>query len=222
MRIPILSMFMTSPFEGLQEHAEKVRDGAAIFRIAVKCYLTAECESFERARQEVADLEHQADAVKRRIRGHLPKGTLLPVDKFQIFDYLREQDKVIDCFEHVLDWLSFRPADKIPEYFQGGILFLVDSVLDPIDRLNEMLTDARRYFKTFSEEDRNIVKEHIRELRKKEGQADILEATLKHDIFAKETDAVTIFHLIRLVETLGEIADHVENAGDRMRAMIAK
>lgn len=222
MRIPILSMFMTSPFEGLQEHAEKVRDGAAIFRIAVKCYLNAECESFEQARQEVADLEHQADAVKRRIRGHLPKGTLLPVDKFQIFDYLREQDKVIDCFEHVLDWLSFRPADKIPEYFQGGILFLVDSVLDPIDRLNEMLTDARRYFKTFSEEDRNIVKEHIRELRKKEGQADILEATLKHDIFAKETDAVTIFHLIRLVETLGEIADHVENAGDRMRAMIAK
>lgn len=222
MRIPILSMFMTSPFEGLQEHAEKVRDGAAIFRIAVKCYLNAECESFERDRQEVSDLEHQADAVKRRIRGHLPKGTLLPVDKFQIFDYLREQDKVIDCFEHALDWLSFRPADKIPEYFQGGILFLVDSVLDPIDRLNEMLTDARRYFKTFSEEDRDIVKEHIRELRKKEGQADILEATLKHDIFAKETDAVTIFHLIRLVETLGEIADHVENAGDRMRAMIAK
>lgn len=222
MRIPILSMFMTSPFEGLQEHAEKVRDGAAIFRIAVKCYLTAECESFEQARQKVSDLEHQADAVKRRIRGHLPKGTLLPVDKFQIFDYLKEQDKVIDCFEHVLDWLSFRPADKIPEYFQGGILFLVDSVLDPIDRLNEMLTDARRYFKTFSQEDRNIVKEHVRELRKKEGQADILEATLKHDIFAKETDAVTIFHLIRLVETLGEIADHAENAGDRMRAMIAR
>lgn len=222
MRIPILSMLMTSPFEGLQEHAEKVRDGAAMFRIAVKCYLSAECESFERARQEVSDLEHQADAVKRRIRGHLPKGTLLPVDKFQIFDYLKEQDKVIDCFEHVLDWLAFRPADKIPEYFQGGILFLVDSVLDPVDRLNEMLTDARRYFRTFSEEDRNVVKEHIRELRKKEGQADILEATLKHDLFAKETDALTIFHLIRLVETLGEIADHVENAGDRMRAMIAR
>ena len=26
MRIPFLSMFVTSPFEGLQEHAEKVKE----------------------------------------------------------------------------------------------------------------------------------------------------------------------------------------------------
>lgn len=222
MRIPILSMFMFSPFEGLQEHAEKVREGASVFRDAVKCYLSDHCEPFERARHEVAKLENQADAVKRRIRGHLPKGTLMVVDKFQLFDYLKEQDKVIDVFEHVLDWLSFRSPDRIPEYLRTDILFLIDCVLEPIDRLGEMLADARRYFKTFSQKDRNIVKEHIRELRKKEGQADILEATLKHDIFKKEGDAISIFHLIRLVEMLGEIADHAENAGDRMRAMIAR
>jgi predicted phosphate transport protein (TIGR00153 family) len=222
MRIPILSMFMFSPFDGLEEHAEKVREAAAIFRDAIKYRFADDCNSFELARHDVGRLENEADMVKRRIRGHLPKGTLMVVDKFQLFSYLKEQDNVIDAFQHVLDWLSFRRVDKIPEYFRGDISFLVDSVLVPIDRLKTMVADAQRYFKTFSNEDRSIVKGHIRELRKQEGQADILEATLKHDIFQKETDAVTIFHLIRLVEMLGEIADCVENAGDRMRAMIAR
>lgn len=221
MRIPILSMFLSSPFDGLREHADKVKEGAAKFQSAVKCYLSNHCEIFERTRIEVSNLENQADAIKRRIRGHLPKGTLMPVDKFQFFRYLREQDKVIDAFEDVLDWLSFRPADTIPEDLKGDILFMIDAVLEPIERLDEMVAEARQYFKTFSEKRRRVMKGHIRELRKKEHQADILEATLKNDIFAID-DAVTIFHLIRLIEIIGSIADHVENAGDMMRAMVAK
>jgi predicted phosphate transport protein (TIGR00153 family) len=222
MRIPILSMFIASPFEGLQEHAEKVKEGSAKFQSSVKCYLSNQDEVFERSRIEVANLEQQADAVKRRIRGHLPKGTLMPVDKFQFFRYLREQDNVIDAFEDVLDWLSFRPSEKMPEELKDDIIFLVDSVVEPIEGLCAMIEEARKYFRSFSEKQRRVVKDHIRELRKKEHQADILEATLKQDIFAIETDAVTIFHLVQLVEIIGSVADHAENAGDMMRAMIAK
>jgi uncharacterized protein Yka (UPF0111/DUF47 family) len=35
MRIPFLSMFMTSPFVGLQEHAEKVKECAWTFQQAI-------------------------------------------------------------------------------------------------------------------------------------------------------------------------------------------
>jgi len=38
MRIPLVSMFTTSPFEGLLEHAEKVRECAWVFQQAVECY----------------------------------------------------------------------------------------------------------------------------------------------------------------------------------------
>ena len=36
MRIPILSMFVTSPFKGLQEHAEKVKECAWVFQQAIE------------------------------------------------------------------------------------------------------------------------------------------------------------------------------------------
>ena len=49
-----------------------------------------------------------------------------------------------------------------------------------------------------------------------------MEHRLKHKIFTVDTDPVTIFHAVMLAEKIGSIADHVENAGDMMRAMVAR
>ena len=84
MRIPFMSMFVASPFEGLQEHAEKVKECARVFHQAIECIIMERCEDFEHFRKEIDKLESEADAIKRRIRGHIPKGTLLAVDKFQL------------------------------------------------------------------------------------------------------------------------------------------
>ncbi len=222
MRIPFLSMFMTSPFEGLQEHAEKVKECTWSFQQAIECHLSEDCKQFEEFRIKIADIEREADSIKRRIRGHLPKGTLMPVDKFEIFRYLREQDGVLDAVEDALDWISFRPEPGIPEALQKEFLLLIDAAIDPIDEMALMVTEARQYFKTFNEKQRIAVKEIIRTLRQQEHDADQVEARLKQQIFSLDTDATTIFHMVRLAEIVGSIADHAENAGDMMRAMIAK
>ncbi|MDZ7582375.1 MAG: TIGR00153 family protein [Deltaproteobacteria bacterium] len=222
MRIPFLSMFMTSPFVGLQEHAEKVKDCAWTFQQAIECHVSRECLRFEEFRQEIHRIEHEADAVKRRIRGHLPKGTLMPVDKFQLFRYLREQDKVLDSVEEALDWLSIRNEPGIPVELEKDFFLLVDAVMDPIEELSRMVNEARRYFRNFSEKHRVRVKDIIRNLRRQEHEADTLEYQIKQKVFNSTMDPVTIFHMVRLAETVGSIADHAENAGDMMRAMIAR
>ncbi len=181
MRIPFLSMFMTSPFVGLQEHAEKVKDCAWTFQQAIECHVSRECLRFEEFRQEIHRIEHEADAVKRRIRGHLPKGTLMPVDKFQLFRYLREQDKVLDSVEEALDWLSIRNEPGIPVELEKDFFLLVDAVMDPIEELSRMVNEARRYFRNFSEKHRIRVKEIIRNLRRQEHEADTLEYQINHD-----------------------------------------
>ena len=90
MRIPFISLFMTSPFDGLQEHAEKVKECAWAFQQAIECHITAQCEKFEEFRLEVDQLESDAESIKIRIRDHLPNSTLIPVDKSQLFRYMRE------------------------------------------------------------------------------------------------------------------------------------
>jgi predicted phosphate transport protein (TIGR00153 family) len=222
MRIPFLSMFITSPFDGLQEHAAKVQDCAWTFQQAIECHVSKECPRFEELREDIIKLESEADSIKRRIRGHLPKGTLLTVDKFQLFRYLREQDSVLDKVEDSLDWISYRSDPGIPEELKKDFLLFVDAVIDPIDELSNMVQSARTYFSTFSDKDRDQVKDIIRTLRKQEHRADKHEDNIKEKVFNMKIDPVTVFHMVRLAETIGSIADHAENAGDMMRAMVAK
>ena len=222
MRLPFLSMFMTSPFEGLQEHAEVVKDCAWSFQEAVECHMSYKCSRFDSLRGDIIEMEREADTIKRRIRGHLPKGTLMPVDKFQLFRYLREQDSVMDSVEDALNWLALRPDEKIPMELQRDIFHLVDTVVDPIDELSSMVTEARKYFNNYKEKQRIIVKDIILTLRLQEREADRVEHTIKAKVFNMDLDPTTIYHVVRLAEIIGSIADHAENAGDMMRAMVAK
>lgn len=222
MQIPFFSLFVTSPLEGLQKHAETVKECAWEFQQAMECHLSDRCNIIEEYRKEVNNLESEADAIKQNIRGKIPKGTRMPFSKFQLFMYLREQDKVIDSVEDALDWLSYRTNPGIPKELKGDFLLLVDIVIEPIEELSRMVAESKRYFDTYSDKQRNLVKNIINNLREREHIVDKMEARLKHKLFSIDTDPVTIFHMTRLIEIIGSIADHAENAGDMMRAMIAK
>jgi hypothetical protein len=144
------------------------------------------------------------------------------VDKFQLFRYLREQDKVLDAVEEALDWISFRKTPGIPELLEKDFMLLVDAVMDPIEELSKMVAEAREYFTNFSASQRNLVKDMIRTLRRQEHEIDKIEDNIKQKILNSSEDPVTVFHMVRLAEIIGSIADHAENAGDMMRAMVAK
>jgi len=221
MRLLISSMFCKSPFEGLQKHADKVKECTHLFREAVVCHMGQECKRFDLLTEEVARIESEADEIKRNIRNHLPRGILMPVDKFQFFQYLGEQDKVMDEVEEALFWLSFRP-EGIPTELATTIHDLVEAVIPPIEKLPELVTLARDYFKNKSEKKRTRMKSLIRDIRQHEREADHLERELKFKIFTTIKDALVVYHLVRLVEHIGAIADHAQNASDRMRVMIAK
>jgi predicted phosphate transport protein (TIGR00153 family) len=121
-----------------------------------------------------------------------------------------------------LHWLSLRSEPAIPADVEKDILLLVDAVIDPIEELSKMVAEARKYFNKFSEEQRRVVKDMIRTLRQHEHDADRLEHRIKQKVFNSINDAVAVFHLVRFAEIIGSIADHAENAGDMMRAMVAK
>ena len=223
MRNPLTALFSkTSPFDGLLEHAEKVKECGWAFQQAIECHATEKCKTFDEYHQEVSRLENEADAIKRRIRGHLPRGSKLPVSRYHLFMYLREQDKVLDSVQEALDWLSYRPRHAVDQELKETLFQLVDSVIGPIEDLSRMVTEAKKYFETYSDNQRNIVKDVVHKLRKKEHEADQIEDRLKYEIFSTEKDPVGIFHLVKLAEIIGSVADHAENAGDIMRAMLAR
>ena len=222
MRTGFLNLFRQSPFPGLAKHAALIREVAPVFRQAVLAYLDDNPEEFDLYHNKVTIYEDQGDAVKRNIRGHLPRGILLPMDKFQLLWYLREQDKVLDGTQNVLHWLSYRKT-VIPDEIVDDLLFMVEKVIDVLKSIHPLVETADHYFQSYSDNHREMVKKAILQIREYEFQSDMVERKLLSDVleypFENPTSA---YHLAELVKHMGDISNHAENAGDMMRAMIAK
>jgi phosphate transport system regulatory protein PhoU len=213
--------FKKSPFEDLKAHTDKVKECSWMFKKALVCYIEEECQEFGELAKQVCELESEADAIKRNIRGHLPRGVIMPVDDFKFLMYLREQDKVLDAAEDVVDWLSFRTT-SIPEEIKDDLVHLADKVIESTELLGPMVEKANIYFKYNDENDREKVKELIREIRQREHEADQIEKKIKKTLFNLDIEPLSVCHLTHVVDKIGEIADHAENSGDMMRAMVAK
>ena len=146
----------------------------------------------------------------------------MPVDKVLLLKYIKEQDGILDAVVKALAWISYRDREFIPADLHKDFFLLVDAVMDPFEEISRMVSEAIKYFQRFSESRRNKVKEIIRAIRQQEHEADKVEDMIIRKAFASVTDPITLFHVIRLAESIGAIADHAENAGDIMRAMLAR
>jgi predicted phosphate transport protein (TIGR00153 family) len=177
---------------------------------------------FVELRKEVIQLENEADVIKNRIRAYLPQEKLMPVGKVLLLKYIQEQDGVLDAVVKALAWISYRNREYIPADLHKDFFLLVDAVMDPFEEITKMVTEARKYFQRFSESHRNKVKDIIRAIRLQEHEADKVEEMIIQKAFQSVTDPISLFHVIRLAESIGAIADHAENAGDIMRAMLAR
>ena len=220
MRFPFFAPTGTLPFDGFQEHAKKVKECGWAFQQAIECYFTEKCDRFEEYLGEIDRLESEADDIKRMVRLTISKRGKLPVEKFQLFLYIQEEDKVLDCVEDCLNWIYYRPHSVVSDELRRDIFDLVDAVITPIEELSVMVTEARQFFSDSTEKQRDIVKGLIRSLHLCEHEADKMEDSLKLNIFTKESDPIVVIHMIGVVERIGAIADHAENTGDVMRAMV--
>jgi predicted phosphate transport protein (TIGR00153 family) len=220
MRFQFFAPSGTLPFDGFQEHATKVKECAWAFQQAMECYFSDRCDRFEEYLGEIDRLESEADEIKSTVRGAISKRGKLPVEKFQLFLYIQEQDKVLDCVEDCLNWIYYRPYTVVSDELRKGIFDLVDAVITPIEELSVMVIEARKLFSNFSEKQRDVVKGLVRSLHMCEHEADKMEDSLKLNIFTKESDPIVVLHMIGVVERIGAIANHAENTGDVMRAMI--
>ena len=209
------------PLECLENHAKYVADCFEEARGALDAYFDDEEKLFEIISEKVSELEHAADLISRNVRAHLPKGIIMPIDKFELFLYLQEEDNIADTAEDIIEWLSYKKLDLNPD-LKDRIYDLYGTCLAVCQGLKPIVHAARTYFQTGDEDVRVHIKNKILALRKSEHEADMLEHGLKKLIFNTVQDPLDVMYTIKLVELIGRAADHAENAADILRSMIAR
>jgi predicted phosphate transport protein (TIGR00153 family) len=222
MRSIIFNIFKKkTPFDGLVEHAEKVREAVHKLKQAVNYYLEKDFSKFEELASQIITLENEADWIKGNVRNHLPRGVYIPVDKGALLSCLKEQDAIIDACEDAVIWLQFRKSE-ISQEMKDEIKKYLFSIVNITEDLEIMIKDVHRLITSLSISERKSIKDKIKGIHFEEEETDKMEKNLIKNIFSSEGAPMNTYHLIHVIFILGRIADHAENVADSLRVMLAR
>lgn len=182
----ILNLFGRSPFGPLQSHMEKVTQCIHL--------LPAICEAIEAHKyaelEELAALvskhEHAADRVKNDIRSHLTKSMFLAIDRGQLLEILTLQDSLADTAEDVAVLSTLKNLELLPEFRDSFWLFLrknleaFEDVRLIIKEMHELLESS------FGGIEAEKVRAMVKDVAKKEQEADLLQRALLKNLFSTE------------------------------------
>lgn len=217
-------LFGRSPFEPLARHAERVHEVVRLVRPLVEAFVAQEWDTVEELSERISRMEHTADEVKQEIRIHLPRSLFLPVDRGDLLGYLKQQDSIADCVEDLAVLLALRRTPT-PEDMKQPFLDLVAQVLKTTDSWYEMASGLPKLQESsFTGPEMKKAVDLVRELGSREFEADQVQDAVSRAIVKHEEalGPVSFFFWMRIVAKLGEIANHSENTGDRLRLMLAR
>lgn len=181
-------------------------------------------DTANKIKDKIIAIEKEADLIKRDLRLHLPTGLFLPVARTDILELLSAQDRIANKAEDIAALIISRqmsiPKKLIPSFmpFLSRCLDASKQACTAINELDELLETG------FRGSEVKIVEEMIVKLDEIEHDCDERLADIRHKIFEleKELPAIDVIFLYKLVQWIGELADHAQTVGGRLQILIAR
>ena len=169
-----------------------------------------------RLQSDYSELHHYeslADDIRREIEVVMYSNALFPESRGDILGLLETMDKIPNQAEATVQVMLTHHI-SIPEAFRPQTLQLVEVCRRCVDAL---LDSAAKLFQNFTNAAVAIGK--IDEL---ESEADSIEADLTSKIFSSDLAGFDKLLLRDIVKDIAAVSDRAENAGDRIRIIVAK
>ena len=218
----ISKLFGKSPFEPLYQHMLKVKECVDLVKPLIEYFIEGEAEEAKTIAKQIFKAEHEADLVKKEIRNSLPKSMFLPVARGDILSFLKEQDNIADSAEDLAALIILRKM-PIPEEMKEVLNKFVDKVIRTYEAAMNVSSEIKVLAETsFGGVEAQKVMELIEEVKLYEFEADKAQMKAAKKIFSIEDklDPVSIMMWMHIFRELGALANHAENAVDRMRMML--
>ncbi|CZH07165.1 TPA: TIGR00153 family protein [Legionella pneumophila subsp. pneumophila] len=220
----IFNMFGPSPIKPIEQHIRKAHQCAKQLYPFFEAVLKNDWDTANKIKDKIISIEKEADLIKRDLRLHLPTGLFLPVARTDILELLSAQDRIANKAEDIAALIISRqmsiPKKLIPSFmpFLNRCLDASKQACTAINELDELLETG------FRGSEVKIVEEMIVKLDEIEHDCDERLADIRHKIFEleKELPAIDVIFLYKLVQWIGELADHAQTVGGRLQILIAR
>ena len=224
MALSLGNLFGKSPISPIQQHMEKVHTCASRLEDFMQAVLADDWQKATEVQQDIANLEGEADTIKRSIRLHLPKSLFMPVPRSDLLSLVTMQDKVANCSRDIAGIMLGRRMSipgPLQELFVEYVLAAIATskqALTAIQELDELLETG------FAGREVDQVQALIAQLDALEEKTDEIQVKLRSQLFMieQELPPVDVMFLYKVIDAVGELADQAERVGSRLEVLLAR
>ncbi|MCP4048230.1 MAG: TIGR00153 family protein [Gammaproteobacteria bacterium] len=221
---PIAALFGSSPFKPLQQHMAIVEKCVCEVPGLFESLIASDKAGVEKSKDAIFALEEEADELKNQLRAHLPKSLFMPVDRRDLLEILDSQDSIADTAQDIAGLLVERNM-AVPDTMVEGLQALVDKCVVTCQQATRIIGELDELVQTgFRGREANQVEAMVDELNLIEDETDKLGIALARELFKHEDsmNPVSVMFWYQLIEWIGDLADHAEKVGNRLRLLIAR
>ena len=221
---PFASLFGRSPFKPMQQHMRIVKKCASQVTKLFEALCDDDQEKVATIKEQIFDLENEADEIKNQLRAHLPKSLFMPVDRRDLLEVLDLQDNIADTAQDIAGLLVERKMD-VMEGMGEPLLNMVRRCVDACDQAARIIERLDELVETgFRGPESDAVIEMVEQLNKIESDTDQMGVELTRSLFAHEDkmNPVSVVLWYDLIIMIGELADYAEKVGNRLRLLLAR
>jgi predicted phosphate transport protein (TIGR00153 family) len=220
----IFNMFGPSPIKPIEQHMLKAHLCAKQLYPFFEAVLKQDWQKASTIRDKIVATEKEADLIKRDLRLHLPTGLFLPVARTDLLELLSAQDRIPNKAEDIAGLIIGRQM-TIPQELHAVFMPFLHRCIDASNQACKAINELDELLETgFRGSEVKIVEEMIVTLDEIEQDSDEQLADIRHRIFDLEKDlsALDVIFLYKLVQWIGDLADHAQTVGGRLQILIAR
>ena len=216
-------IFGRSPFGPVQKHIDLCYESAALVAPLLKAVHTGDWQEVERLHEEIFRGENEADDLKTEIRAQLPRGFFLPVSRPDLLELLTRQDRIANRAKGIAGLVLGRRMSfplQMTEALDEFVCECINACMqarDVVRELDELLDTG------FRGQETERVRGMVHQIDATERRCDDLEVGLRVTLFSLEKDLppVDVLFMYRVIEWIGDLANHAEQVGHRLDQLLA-
>jgi predicted phosphate transport protein (TIGR00153 family) len=223
MRIPLANLLARNPLPKVGELMDEVVRTSDRVQDLVALLAEGDQAGVERLAKEISTMEGKADDAKNAARSKMPVRLLMPVDRRDVLKLISEIDAIADCAEDVGVLLTIRPL-TVPEDMKPVLTLFVDRVVETVreaEKLIKLIDDLVE--SGFAGPPAERVLEQSAILGRAEHEADKIQDQCARVLFKEEDNMppAAVFMWTKVLNKIGDMANHAENVGDQFRLFVA-
>jgi len=220
----LTGLFGRSPIRPLQEHMTKVYACVKQLAPLFAAVVAEDHEKVADTQHWIAQLEREADGLKKNLRLQLPMGLFMPVDRRDLLDVLMMQDAIANQAKDIAGLIVGRHM-TLPKEMHELFLKYGDRCLDAVVQAQKVINELDELVETgFRGIEVEHVKSMIKELNDIESDTDRVQVKLRDILYGLEDDLrpTDVIFTYQLIERVGNVADYAQRVGSRLELVLAK